>query len=196
MTRCTPILILCVALLSACGSPRKACRKADRHIARAVWLCPDVLHQDSATVTWPPTSDTIAAQPSRPDLDSLLAACRTLNIALQAARLHAAPPLETHTPISAAPSVKHAVAKVQAAACNWEGFTERVGRVTITVHNIDGTPVLLVDDPGEVRKVPCPPGVTQTVVTGVAGWYRPAFWILAVLLVLIYINDARRGFDT
>lgn len=193
MKRCMPIIILCMAILSACATPRKACRKADRLIARAVWKCPDVLQRDSATITIPARRDTVAAQPPSPDLDSLLAACQALNAALAAARLHATEDAGIRSAIrpAAFTTIPQAVQRVQQVACDWEGFTERVGRALITVKNVNGTPVLVVDDPGEVLKVPCPPVVNKTVVHGVAQWYRTVFWMfIGVVVVAVAITAA------
>lgn len=195
MTRCTPILIMCVALITACSSPRKACRKADRYIARAVWLCPDVLARDSATVTSQPDSATFTAAPSQADMDSLLAACRTLNAALMAARTDF-PVQKQAAALPRANAVAHAVAQLQRAACDWKPFTEHFGRISIEVRNQGGTPLLILTDPGEVRKVPCPPTVNKTVITGVAEWYRTFFWLviacllsmLGVWCVLVYVQ--------
>lgn len=204
MMRCTPILLLCVALTTACSTPRKACRKAERHMARAVWLCPDILHQDSVAMAIPATKDSLAAAPASPDLDSLLEACRALNAVLEADRhLRQEVAYTTNTPArplyTPAHGVQLAVTKVQQAACNWQGFTQRVGRITITVRNINGAPALMVDDPGEVRKVPCPPSANKTVITGVADWYRTAFWIIVGMVVLfvfpvLFAIFSRHGF--
>lgn len=185
MTRCTPILFMCVALISACSSPRKACRKADKHIARAVWLCPDVLGRDSATVTIPPDSVTFQAERPKAAVDSLLAACRTLNAALMAARRDFPVPQREQAPHDQQ-VVAHAVAKLQQVACDWQPFTERFGRITVQVQNLDGTPLLVVTDPGEARKVPCPPTVNKTVITGVAEWYRTFFWFVVGGAVLLF----------
>lgn len=195
MTRCTPILIMCVALITACSSPRKACRKADRYIARAVWLCPDVLGRDSVTVITPPDSATFQAERPKADVDSLLAVCRTLNAALMAARKDFPVTTREQAPHNQ-PTVAHAVAKLQQVACDWQPFTERFGRITVQVKNLGGTPLLVVTDPGEARKVPCPPTVNKTVVTGVAEWYRTFFWLviacllsmLGVWCVLVYVQ--------
>ena len=75
-----PILIMCMALLAACSSPRKACRKADRHISRAVWLCPDVLQRDSVRVQVVVPGDSAIGELSysQHEVDSLLAACAEL----------------------------------------------------------------------------------------------------------------------
>jgi hypothetical protein len=190
---------MCVALFSACISPRKACRKADRLLARAVWKCPDILRQDSATVTTRPDSARIQAMPGRTDLDSLLAACNTLNAALMAARSDFPTQPPSTAPVAAVrvrhtPSVHAAVAKMQRAACDWQPFTEHFGRITVEVRNQDGVPLLLLSDPGETKKVPCPPTVNKTVVTGVAEWYRTFFWVLIgfIALALIFgISDIR-----
>lgn len=185
MTRCTPILIMCVALITACSSPRKACRKADRYIARAVWLCPDVLGRDSVTVITPPDSATFQAERPKADVDSLLAVCRTLNAALMAARKDFPVTTREQAPHNQ-PTVAHAVAQLQRAACDWKPFTEHFGRISIEVRNQGGTPLLILTDPGEVRKVPCPPTVNKTVITGVAEWYRTFFWFVVGGAVLLF----------
>lgn len=190
MKRCTTILIMCVALLAACNTPRKACRKADRLIGRAVWLCPDVLSRDSATVVTKPDSAKFQAEAGLVDVDSLLAACAALNSALMASQ-NAIQPREpvSITPLSIRNSkVIRAVASIQHAACDWQPFTDHFGRITVEVKNLGGTPLLTVIDPGETTKVPCPPTVNKVVVNGVATWYRTFFWVVICLVLILFVG--------
>jgi hypothetical protein len=195
MKRCTTILILFVALLSACSSPRKACRKADKLLARAVWKCPDILHQDSATYTRPP--DTLRARIAMADsinYDSLLAACATLNLALrselvQHTVLPAMAPASAVRSTKPAPNaVQRATERIRNAACNWQDFTEDFGRISVVVRNSGRGPLLTVIDKGESVKVPCPPAVNNVVITGVATWYRTFFWAFVVCAALFLLG--------
>lgn len=85
-----PILALAV-LLTACGTPRKACRKADRHMAKAVFLCPKVLNArtDTVLVKLPGDTITIAVPWSEGPVntDTLLAQCDSLRAAAEALAL-------------------------------------------------------------------------------------------------------------
>ena len=196
MKRCTTILIMCVAFLAACNTPRKACRKADRLIARAVWKCPDVLKQDSATVITKPDTATFRAQPAEVATDSLLEACRQLNMGLMVATWDPPQPKSgepgraapAQVPSTRKPSVSPAVKRVQASACAWKPFTEVFGRIVIEVKNQGGEPLLVVTDPGNTMKVPCPPVVSKTVITGVAEWYRTFFWMVIGVFVLAFVG--------
>ena len=79
-------------------------------------------------------------------------------------------------------------------ACAWEGFTEHFGRtLTITVSNVDGTPVLTVDQSKEVVQVPCPPRVERPQIVpkcGVAEWYRTFTWLILGLALLLIVYFA------
>lgn len=195
MKRCTTILIMCVAFLAACNTPRKACRKAERLIARAVWKCPEVLAHDSATVTIRPDSATFQAQPPQVDLDSLLAACAELNAALLAERTAPRPKLATANP-APRQQVTKAVANIQRSACDWPSFVERFGNITVEVKNQGGIPLLVLTDPGETFKVPCPPMVNRPVITGVAQWYRSYFWVTIGFIIIgigVFIGTHHAG---
>lgn len=186
MTRCTTILIMCVALLAACGSPRKACRKADRHIARAIWLCPDVLSRDSATATLlvPGDSTTGALTYTQHDLDSLLAACDSLRGDVQ------------HTDTLPAQVVYVRNEKPRAAV---QRFRSRVCRPEPVHEDTDQYSVRIWMDStsGEIRylltiwpqvveqKVPCDPVVSRPDKTLTEKKEHP--WYAYVLLVLLIL---------
>lgn len=197
MRRCTTILLMCVAFLSACSTPRKACRKADRLIARAVWKCPEVLKHDSATAVIPPSSAILAPEPATIDLDSLLTACAALNAALMAEQ--AAAPRPKFVPAGTKPNtslgVHTAVRAIQSAASPWDSFTQQVGRITVTVKNFHGTPLISVEDPGTTVRVPCPPVVSRVEVKGVATWYRTFTWAVLgwiALCIVFFLSIAVR----
>lgn len=195
----TSLMGLAVLLLMACSSPRKAseraCRKAERHWARAVYLCPEMLRLDSAVFVSPPDSLHVTAQPGTVDVDSLLAACEELNRALLSPRweqlrpIDAAPVGEKPAP-KAKPSLPVAMKKIVGAACTWESFQEHLGRLTIVVKNVDGRPALTLIDPGETLKVPCPPavGYAPCPAPGVAVGYKYFTWSVIGLFVLILIG--------
>lgn len=191
MRRGTTILFLIVALLVAsCASPRKAQqrdeRKAAKYLAKAVWLDPSILKTgDSTTFTIPADSATFTAKPSEVNVDSLLAACEELNAALSVR-----PPEE----VPVYRDITKVIDGIKRKACAWEGFTEHFGRtLTITVMNVDGTPVLTVDQSKEVVQVPCPPRVERPQFVpkcGVAEWYRTFTWLILglALLVIVYFT--------
>jgi hypothetical protein len=82
------IALASIALLAACGSPRKACRRAEGFIQKAVRICPEAaqLRTDTVTITVPGDSVTLEAAYIQPDRDSLRAVIIQLSEALQAER--------------------------------------------------------------------------------------------------------------
>lgn len=201
----TNCLIGLVALMTvACSQPRKAgdraCRKADRHLARAVWLCPDILTRDSATVTFTLPGDSVATtlRYTDPLVDSLLAACEQFAAVLLAERrlLGDIDTTVHRSPIVVHPARAPAVAAIQRVACAFEPYTETVGLCTITVRPGANGPLLtVVQEPyTQTQRTPCPPQVQRPPCPppGVAGWYRWGFWICAPLCLLLLVLFMRR----
>jgi len=191
MRRCTTIFLLLVALLvTSCASPRKAearrHNKAARFVAKAIMLDPSILKTcESTTYTIPADSATFTAKTVVVNVDSLLAACAELNAALSVR-----PPEE----VPVYRDITKVIDGIKRKACAWEGFTEHFGRtLTITVSNVDGTPVLTVDQSKEVVQVPCPPRVERPQIVpkcGVAEWYRTFTWLILGLALLLIVYFA------
>lgn len=97
-----------LALLSACGTPRKACRRAQGLLNKAAMICPEAvqLRTDTVVITLPGDSVRGEAVPLV-DVDSLLAACAAL------ATAH-----ERHLLDSARKTMPTVVRQVQRIACN------------------------------------------------------------------------------
>lgn len=71
-----------VLMLAACRTPRKACARAERKLARAVMQCPDLLTQqqlrDTVAITVPGDAGAGEASYTRADIDSVVALCNVL----------------------------------------------------------------------------------------------------------------------
>lgn len=202
--RCMAILLMSMAAFStSCFTPRKAelrrCGKADRLLARAVWLCPDVLVRDSATLLVPAARDHVALHyKDSLDTDSLLAACEQLRAALQY-RLDAAhaprPKFEPSGTAPAAhratPQMADAVQAIRKQACQWESFTDTVLGMVIEVHNVDGTPMLFVEQLARTVKAPCPPVAQRppcpTLSDSLRSMGNGLLAIIAALLLMAYL---------
>lgn len=183
-------------LTTACGGPRKACRKAERHIARAVYMCPEVLEarvrRDTVTITLPGAVDSGSAALDSVNVDSLMAACAQLAEALAAERdLYAAAVAQRPTEV---------VRTIQRQLCQF---------ATITVADTNLLLKIWAED-GQVRywynvlpqQVQVPVVTQETVVNpgnncpppGVAPWYRTFFWLLMALLLISFLWAIRRKF--
>ncbi len=97
-----------VLALSACSTPRKACRRAKGMLSKAALICPEAvqLRTDTVVITLPGDSVRGEAMPVV-DVDSLLAACSALATAHQRYMLD-----------SARKTMRPAVRQVQRVACN------------------------------------------------------------------------------
>ncbi len=188
MTRCTTILIMCVALLAACSSPRKACRKADRHITRAIWLCPDVLQRDSATATFflPGDSSAGTIGYTQWHLDSLLAACAEL----AAVRTVDTLPAQV-VYIKSEPVKTKAVQRFRTKVCRPDPVHVDVDSHSIRIW-MDTTTgelryLLTIWPVVQEQKVPCPPAVdrpSKELTGGGTPWYA---WPILVLCILGFL---------
>lgn len=80
MKRASIALALLALLLSACGSPKKACRRAQGYMHKAVLMCPEMaqLHTDTVVITLPGDSvqGTLTYAPA--EVQRILAACDSL----------------------------------------------------------------------------------------------------------------------
>lgn len=168
--RCMAIIAMSVAMLmTSCFTPRKAeqrrCGKADRLMARAAWLCPDVLLLDSARVQLPADSATWRmAWADSVDHGALMSACDSLRAALDALKqTHPGEaPQESGSPAHLQPRVQHAVQAVQRTACQWRAFTDTINGLVVGVRPAaDGTPLLTVEQLARTVHAPCPPAVQR-----------------------------------
>ncbi|MCB0790875.1 MAG: hypothetical protein KDB97_03840, partial [Flavobacteriales bacterium] len=172
---------------SSCSTPRKACRRAQRHIARAVWLCPEALQADTTTrtITVQLPADTITRTFgwSDADVDSILAGCAQLREALQAERDLAV--LSGEHKGSGPP-----VQAIRRAACAFQPFTLENDRVKVTIRQGQDRPLVTLEAKAWHQTMecpPCPPRVAQgpVQVNGPSGrFYRIGFWSLLLLLLL------------
>ena len=176
-----PILLMALILLTACTGGRKAARheaKAQKHLARAVWLDPSLASPSQVEVDLP--GDTAMAPPmalADPDADSLLAACEAFAAEMLAARNEFA-----HRLMALPAKAQKASRKVQQVACRYEPFEYNHDLFRLRADGGD-TPGIQVEVHPRKALVPCPPQVnyTPTVRVGVASWYRWGFWLLALL---------------
>lgn len=203
-----------VLLLAACSSQRaseRACRKADKHIAKAVWLCPDVLRHDSATVTFTLPGDSAAttAAFTDPIVDSLLKACEDFALAIVHERDSLANALIIHGTgqaedgsrvngfgvrpgVSPAPTVPAATARMREQLCYFEPIEANTDVCYARVRPGPNGPLLTLEQKPykAVATAPCPPQVGRPpcpACNGVAAWWRVASIVLALLLIGRYV---------
>lgn len=190
-----PLLALMVV---ACSTPRKACRKAERHMARAAWLCPSALQVDTATVLVPGDTATAPPMAYEPiDVDSLEAACAELARTLMAEREKYEGLLAGNAPEKPLPvnteAVQRAASGVRRVACRWEPW--EYDHALFHLRALGGdTPGILVEVKEQKVKSPCPPALSlkPVIIEGVAEWYRTAFYIMIIFLLALFA--ARRLF--
>lgn len=203
----TICLVGLVALIAACSSPRKAseraCRKADKHLARAVWLCPDALKHDSATVTFslPGDSADVTVPFTDPLVDSLLLACQQYAEAVATDRALLERTLDNDSLTIAQLELRvaalqraNATASVRRSACAFTAFEQTIGLCTVRVRPGPQGPMLtVVQAPLDTAvTAPCPPQVTRppcpSCPDGVATWWRTAAILLFLILILSHLR--------
>ena len=180
------LLIPIALLLVACGSPRKACRKAERHIAKAAMMCPELMRSADQGVVIPGDSVAVEQTYGQADIDSIMAGCDQLREALKSEQDLSVVIFNHYL---RRPRVEQAVAQVRRSACRYKPFRYEHELFTLNMKGGE-TPGIEVIVPQRKVVVPCPPQVElrPVVHTGVARWYRGAFWLLVVFsLLLIYI---------
>lgn len=206
-TFCLHLLVV-VLLATACSSPRKAserdCAKAEKHRARALWLCPPMLHMDSASIRLhlPGDSTSGTARYTDVQVDSIKAACEQYAAALAAEReLYIIAQRDQHaqgvtTPTLHPPPTQPSLAPAQALhtirrhACAFDPFTATTGLCVATVRPGPNGPLITLEQLplDTTAKAPCPPSVKPApcpTCTGVASWYRWAFWITLPITLLL-----------
>jgi hypothetical protein len=203
---------LVALMITACSQPRKAaerrCLRADRHQARAVWLCPDMLTRDSATVTvtLPPDSSKAWNPWADPVVDSLLNACADLALATihkndSLTRLLMASGAQVSAEKgsakgsgSYAAAGQQAQARLRAQLCQFDPIESVTGLCHVRVRWGEHGPLLTVEQRpfNQTQRAPCPPQLTRPpcpTCAGVASWWRTAALLLLALLLL---TNARR----
>lgn len=181
------IALASIALLASCGSPRKACRRAEGMIQKAVRICPEAaqLRTDTVVITVPGDSVALVAAYTEPDADSLRAVIAQLSEALEAERELAGIDL-----MAARKSrTSQALAKVRGQVCWFE---------PVTIDSETARGIISVDSLGRVHgKCWCKPQrrtaevTTQNVVAGkveVQGGIPWWMWLVVSLLCLLSIG--------
>ncbi len=185
-------LVGLLALAPACRTPRKACAQAERHVAKAVWLCPQVLLAQIDTVELPGDTlrDTLVWAPV--DVDSLLAACDTLRRAAEVLALNSVNQQERmQATIRRQQAVMNATDALRRKACRVEPLNAFTADFDLAVwQGEDGA--LQYEVQLHPRTVPCPPcPVVRTTAapaerSGIApGWRTIALVQLPLLILLI-----------
>lgn len=212
------LLLVPVLLCASCRAPRKALErdriKAERHLARAVWLYPDILRQRDTTVVVPVPRDSVRMVPAysaaRPDsllrrCNELVAALAAENAALLTDQQDANEKGRKPGGLAGADAAAHnslrrastrAVENLRNEACQWQAYEERQGLVMLMVSpGPDGRPIItarIKPDSVISQKVPCPPQVVvpvkntwQHVGDAVTSLIRSiTFWILIAIILL------------
>lgn len=213
LTFCLHLLVV-VLLATACSSPRKAseraCAKAEKHRARAVWLCPQMLSMDSASVRFQLQGDstTASSRYTDPQVDSLLAACEQYAAALATEReLYRIAMAEriaqgdediaaSSLPSPPTPAQQQATHRIRQQVCQFEPFTATTGLCVASVRPGTNGPLLALEQLpiDTIASAPCPPQLQAApcpTCSGVATWYRWAFWSLLILTVCLLAIIAR-----
>jgi len=195
-------LLLLTLLLTACGAGRKVTRdkaKAQKHLAKAVWLDPSILKATEQEVELPGDSVVLPPVPyADVDLDSLVEACAEVNRTLQRERdqlahqLMALPGKGVVPPKAPNQAVQSAVHRLREQACRYAPFTYDHELFTITASG-GSTPNVEVSVKPRKASVPCPPQVDMQPVikVGVASWYRTFFWWVVSMVLLGVLGAVR-----
>ena len=180
--------------MAACSSPRKACRQGERLWAKAVYKCPQLLvaRIDTVYLAGDTLRDTLRYAPVA--TDSLLSACDSLRAAVEVLALNS---LKQTERLGAQLKKVRALNQVRGNACQLEPMNVFTKDYDLSIWT-DVLGTIRYDLVLHPRKVPCPPCVTTKsepvteVKEGVATWYRTAFWLL-LLAVVLYIAYRLRG---
>lgn len=204
----TTLIGLVALMLAACSQPRKAverrCNRADRHLARAVWLCPDILTRDSAQVTVSIAADSAASTTAwlTPEVDSLLNACADFALAvvhrndslkaliLAGGRQGSAgiqgPATGFGSPAAAG---QRAQERMREQLCQFDPIESETELCHARVRPGKNGPLLTLEQKAFSRTAtaPCPPQLQRPkcpTCTGVATWWRTAALILLAAVVV------------
>lgn len=187
-------LVGLLVLVSACSTPRKACRRADRLVAKAVYQCPDILRAKTDTVYVQLPGDTVLAQvqwsDSLVDTDSLLAACDSLRRAVEVLALNSVNQTERlQSQVARLRRVNAATARLQREACRVEPLEIDRTDFTLKVWQDPITGKLNAQVNVRPRTVPCPETTIQVnpgnaSITGVATWWKVWAIISTILLAV------------
>ena len=191
-----PAVLFLLVALAACSQPRKAaergCRKANRHMAKAIMLCPDLLRTearvDTVTVVVAGATDSGQTGYTAADMDSITAICNDMIVRKSdelAERERTIARMRTElcklSPVNVADSLIELKIWTQGHALRyWYRVLPRVATAAVTTQ----VP--------QVVSQACPP-------PGVAHWYRTALWwtwglMVAAMLIFgaVIHRDTRR----
>lgn len=188
---CTAVVLL--LLITGCNSQKRLCKQAERHVAIAVYKCPDILSvkRDTVFVQLPADSarDTIRWRDT--NTDSLLAACDSLRAAAESIALNSLNQSERfQQQMERQRRVERSVQAIRQQSCRimplhlvrpdaqlhvW--WNDTLGQLQAEL-KVTPRPQVAVVNTREVN-----PG--KATITGVAAWYRTGFWLLLVLCVLV-----------
>lgn len=186
-----------VLMLAACRTPRKACARAERHVARAVYLCPEILRAttrtDTVTVTVPGDAGAGAAQYTQHQMDSVVHLCnvlvnRSLKYNTEKRKEHEAEEQVLQQHIAQA---GRELRQLRGYVCRFDTvvvedslfslrvWADRDGIAYLYyVHPRTASATVTTTTPGvSLRDAPCPP-------VGVASWWRTVALIAMALLLL------------
>lgn len=200
---------LAALMLAACSQPRKAverrCNRADRHLARAVWLCPDILTRDSAQVTIAIAPDSAASTTAwrTPEVDSLLNACAdfalsvvqrndSLRALLLAGGRQGVAGIKGPAPGLGPPAAAglRAQERLREQLCQFDAFEAETELCYARVRPGKDGPLLTLEQKAYHRTAtaPCPPQLQRppcpSCPDGVATWWRTVALILMAALVI------------
>lgn len=186
-----------VLMLAACRTPRKACVRAERNVARAVYLCPAILQAttrtDTVQVTVPGDAGAGEAQYTQAQIDSVVHLCnvlvnRSLKYNTERRKEHEAKLGEVQGELSATTQQLRAlrayVCRFDTVAVQDSLFSMRIWadskggiKYLYYVHPRTVTTTRTTTTPGvSLRDAPCPDGV--------ATWWRTVALICMGLLLL------------
>lgn len=177
---------------TGCRSSRFACDRAEKLIAEAVNLCPQVItaqvDTDSMLLVVPGGHGEGERSYTQADMDSLLTVCNDLVRRAQirsSANRREADALQQQ--------LEHRdVVRIRRAACDFRPITVADTLIMLKVWT-DGDSLRYfynvlpqarmryftrTSTKVDMSRMPCPPA-------GVARWYRPAFWVLFVIVLII-----------
>lgn len=174
-----------VLFVGACSTTRKACERANGHMAKAVQMCPDLLtakeRVDTVTVYLPGSAGAGEGSYTQAEMDSVAHLCSTLLAAAQrkVGEAYAANRKES--------AVEPLVQRMRANLCDLQPVELNDSALILRIWTERGQLRYYYHVLPQVAKAPVKSVVAQVVTKecppeGVASWYRTAFWWLVALL--------------
>lgn len=191
-----------VLMLAACRTPRKACVRAERNVARAVYLCPEILsattRTDSVQVSVPGDAGAGEAQYTQAQMDSVVHLCnvlvnRSLKYNTEKRKEHEAEELAFQQDLA---QRDRELRQLRGYVCRFDTvvvedslfslrvWADRDGIAYLYyVHPRTASATVTTTTPGvSLRDAPCPP-------VGVANWWR---WVALILMGLLLLMNLRK----